>query len=253
MRFLQTWQYQFYLYKIKTLSFYSFFLILFISLIKQGNAMKKQNIFIDFDGTICFDRFWRLLPLETRSKIGKFLFQDNLQLFKEWMRGKRSSEEIHHMISEECGLDYNMMWEHFVRGCQTVSVSEDILKALADCKKNNTLILITDNLDCFNRFVKEELKLSTYFHYIFNSYDYGVLKEDPAQEGLFKKIIDLNKFDLHNSVLLDNDAQNCELFNQLGGTSFLIKDKEDTVSTLNMLRKGNNISPLLGYSRINSK
>lgn len=90
-------------------------------------------------------------------------------------------------------------------------------------------------MDCFNRFTKNKLKLSDYFHYIFNSYDYGFLKDDPLQKGLFKKVIDLHGFDAHKSVLLDNSQKNCDLFNQLGGSSFLIKDKQDVVSILKML------------------
>ena len=30
--------------------------------------MKKQNIFIDFDGTICFDYFWRSAPDAFKQK-----------------------------------------------------------------------------------------------------------------------------------------------------------------------------------------
>ena len=44
--------------------------------------MKKQNIFIDFDGTICFDYFWRSAPKEINATIVKFLFQDNVHLIE---------------------------------------------------------------------------------------------------------------------------------------------------------------------------
>lgn len=197
--------------------------------------MKKQNIFIDFDGTICFDYFWRSAPEEIKKIIGKFLFQDNTYLLEDWMRGQKSSEDINQIISDNCNLDYNMIWSYFIKDCENMHIPEDILDALSACKKNNTLILITDNMDCFNRFTINKLKLLNYFHYIFNSYDYGVLKDDPLPKGLFKKVIDLNGFDIKKSVLLDNSQKNCDLFNQLGGSSFLIKDKQDVVSILKML------------------
>lgn len=197
--------------------------------------MKKQNIFVDFDGTICFDYFWRSAPEEIKKTIGKFLFQNNTYLLEDWMRGQKSSEDINQIISDNCNLDYNMIWNYFIKDCENMYISEDILDALSACKKNNTLILITDNMDCFNRFTINKLKLSNYFHYIFNSYDYGVLKDDPLPKGFFKKVIDLNGFDIQKSVLLDNSQKNCDLFNQLGGSSFLIKDKQDVVSILKML------------------
>lgn len=197
--------------------------------------MKKQNIFIDFDGTICFDYFWRSAPEGIKKIIGKFLFQDNTYLLEDWMRGQKSSEDINQIISDNCNLDYNRIWSYFIKDCENMYIPEDILDALSACKKNNTLILITDNMDCFNRFTINKLKLLNYFHYIFNSYDYGVLKDDPLPKGLFKKVIDLNGFDIQKSVLLDNSQKNCDLFNQLGGSSFLIKDKQDVVSILKML------------------
>lgn len=197
--------------------------------------MKKQNIFVDFDGTICFDYFWQSAPEEIKGTIGKFLFQDNTFLLEDWMRGQKSSEDINKIISERCDLDYNMIWEFFVKDCENMYIPEDILTALSSCKKNNTLILITDNMDCFNRFTKKQLKLSEYFHYIFNSYDYGILKDDPLQKGLFRKIVDMYKFDIQKSVLLDNSQKNCDLFSQLGGSSFLVKDKRDVVSIFKML------------------
>ena len=197
--------------------------------------MKKQNIFIDFDGTICFDYFWRSAPEEIKKTIGKFLFQDNTYLLEDWMCGQKSSEDINQIISDNCNLDYNMIWSYFIKDCENMYIPEDILDALSACKKNNTLILITDNMDSFNRFTINKLKLLNYFHYIFNSYDYGVLKDDPLPKGLFKKVIDLNGFDIQKSVLLDNSQKNCDLFNQLGGSSFLIKDKQDVVSILKML------------------
>lgn len=196
--------------------------------------MKKQNIFVDFDGTICFDYFWRSTPEEIKGVIGKFLFQDNTYLLEDWMRGQKSSEDINKVIADKCGLDYNMIWNYFVKDCKNMYIAEDILTALSACKKSNTLILITDNMDCFNRFTKNQLKLLDYFHYIFNSCDYGTLKDDPLQKGLFKKIIDIYKFDIQKSVLLDNSQKNCDLFGQLGGSSFLVKDKKDVVPILKM-------------------
>ena len=197
--------------------------------------MKKQNIFIDFDGTICFDYFWRSSPEKIKGTIVEFLFQNNTYLLEDWMRGQKSSEDINKIISTECNLDYNMIWKYFVKDCENMYVAEDVLSAISSCRKNNTLILITDNMDSFNRFTRDKLKLTEYFDYIFNSCDYGLLKDDPIQKGLFKKVIDIHNFDIKKSVLLDNSKKNCDLFSELGGESFLVKDKQDVISILKML------------------
>ena len=197
--------------------------------------MKKQNIFIDFDGTICFDYFWRSAPKEINATIVKFLFQDNVHLIENWMRGKFSSEEVVKNISQNTGLNYTLIWDIFVKDCKNMYVRPEILQVVSKCNVNNNTILITDNMDCFNRFTNPQIQFEKYFSYIFNSYDYGVLKDDVPTKCLFKKIIDLYDFDIKKSVLLDNSEKNCNIFSELGGTSFLVKNADDTLSTLKML------------------
>lgn len=197
--------------------------------------MKKQNIFIDFDGTICFDYFWRSAPKDINSTIVKFLFQDNVYLIEKWMRGKYSSEKIVNIISQNTGLDYTLIWDIFVKDCQSMHINPEIMQAISNCNRNNNTILITDNMDCFNRFTNPQLHFEKYFSYIFNSSDFGILKDDTPAQGLFQTVIDLYDFDIKKSVLLDNSDKNCKIFSELGGTSFLIKNMKDTLSILKML------------------
>ena len=46
-------------------------------------------------------------------------------------------------------------------------------------------------MDCFNRFTNPQIQFEKYFSYVFNSCDYGVLKDDTPAKCLFKKIIDM--------------------------------------------------------------
>lgn len=194
--------------------------------------MNKQNIFIDFDGTICFDYFWRSAPQEVNKIITKFLFQDNTTLIENWMRGNLSSENIVTLIAENTGLNYDLIYNILVKDCQNMYISPELLQAISDLGKNNTTILITDNMDCFNRFTKPALQLEKYFSYVFNSYDFGILKDDTTSGGLFKKVCDIYKFDITKSVLVDNSEENCTIFTKLGGRAVLVKNSDDTLSIL---------------------
>lgn len=194
--------------------------------------MNKQNIFIDFDGTICFDYFWRSAPQEVNKIITKFLFQDNTTLIENWMRGNLSSKNIVTLIAENTGLDYDLIYDILVKDCQNMYISPELLQAISDLGKNNTTILITDNMDCFNHFTKPALRLEKYFSYVFNSYDFGILKDDTTSGGLFKKVCDIYKFDITKSVLVDNSEENCTIFTKLGGRAFLVKNSDDTLSIL---------------------
>lgn len=90
-------------------------------------------------------------------------------------------------------------------------------------------------MDCFNRFTKPALQLEKYFSFIFNSCDFGVLKNDTSSGGLFKKVCDMHKFDIKKSVLLDNSEENCAIFTKLGGRAFLVKSQEETLPLLQTL------------------
>ena len=45
--------------------------------------MNKPILFIDFDGTICYDKYWRSLPERYNNKIQKLLFQKDQSLIND--------------------------------------------------------------------------------------------------------------------------------------------------------------------------
>ncbi len=197
--------------------------------------MKKQNIFIDFDGTICFDFFWRGVPDSLRQKFESFLFRDNGNVVEDWMRGNLTSEQVCHFISENRGLVHDEILKIFVNDCKTMTVKPEILMAIDRCRKNNNVFLITDNMDSFTRFTEPGLKLKQHFDKIYNSADYGKLKDDAAEESLFTKALSDSNSDIKKSVLLDNSKKNCEIFKKLGGSSFCVENADHVLTLLKML------------------
>ena len=53
----------------------------------------KPILFIDFDGTLCFDRYWRSLPQDMFSLVQQRLFGRDTTLAVEWMLGKKTEVE----------------------------------------------------------------------------------------------------------------------------------------------------------------
>lgn len=70
-----------------------------------------KTLFIDFDGTICHDRFWRSLPKNENQQIQDFLFSGKNSAVVDWMKGVYTSEEINQMVAKETGLLYEHLWE----------------------------------------------------------------------------------------------------------------------------------------------
>ncbi len=188
--------------------------------------MNNRALFIDFDGTICFDLFWRSLPPDLNNQINNLLFHNNENLINSWMIGKFSSEDINSIISQNLKIEYEYLWDIFVNDCKKMSIRIKTLELLQKAKTYYKTILITDNMDCFDRFTVPSLNLRKNFDYIENSYNHKMLKS--SKDGVFfKEVAQSRNINLKDSILIDNSYHNCNIFEQLGGESISVLKPED--------------------------
>ena len=194
----------------------------------------KPILFVDFDGTLCFDRFWRSLEPALYNKIQSFLFKENKIKTNEWMLGKRSSEEINETLARYLQVPPDSLWQLFQQDCETMWVDQELLNKINSLRKKFYTILITDNMDCFDRFTTPALELNKYFDVIVNSFREQKFKSDSNGE-LFVKYT--NKFNspIKSSVLIDNSVKTCNVFSRLGGTVYLVTSDESASRHLSKL------------------
>lgn len=116
--------------------------------------MNKKIIFIDWDGTLCWSRFWESLSKENLefSLIVERFFVNNKNIVRDWMRGKYSSEEINEMLSNKTTLPPVRIWQSFVFDCQNMQLDHVLVELIENLRKKFIVILITGNMDCFTRF-----------------------------------------------------------------------------------------------------
>ena len=190
--------------------------------------MNKPILFIDFDGTICHDRFWRGLKTNKQDELQKFLFQENKNLVDSWMRGKYISEEINQIISENINMPFEKLWDIFVYDCKNMYVPKLVLEKIRLLGDNFTTILITGNMDCFDRFTVPALKLDSYFDLISNSYNKKQLKDDNNGE-LFLRYADQFNANIEDSFVIDDSENVCNVFEGLGGVAKLITPEKDII------------------------
>ena len=193
----------------------------------------KPALLIDFDGTLCHDRFWRSLEPNIKEKVQSF-FIANKDLVNKWMRGGYISEEINRKIADAIFSDYNALWDIFVNDCKTMFVSETDLRQIGELRKHFTTLLVTDNMDCFNRFTAPSLSLDAYFDSIINSFDRHVLKNDNNGQ-LFQEVISTTGAELSRSILIDNSEESCKTFEKLGGKVFLVTKEKPLTHWLKLL------------------
>lgn len=194
----------------------------------------KPILFVDFDGTLCFDRYWRSLPADKYAQVQQLIFGQDQVRGNDWMIGKYSAEDINRYIAEELGISYETLWELFVRDCTTMEVSKKVLETIGMLREKYTTILITGNMDSFSRFTVPSLALDSYFDRIDNSYFSGKQKSDANGAAFTEHAHKLN-VRIDTCILIDDSVKICEIFRSLGGIPYLITPEQNIRDHLALL------------------
>lgn len=197
--------------------------------------MKKKGIvFLDWNGTLCWSRFWESLRTEGSpeyalgQKIEQLLFSKKQTLINDWMRGSISSEQVNTFLSQKLDVNPERLWKIFVKNCVHMKFDDQLRQQIKRLKKHSHVILATDNMDCFSRFTVPALGLEKIFDRILNSSDLGYHKAE-KDGATFLMCSKLFNVPMKNAFLVDDSIKSCEYFNMLGGKAYLVRDgKADT-------------------------
>lgn len=196
--------------------------------------MNKKIIFIDWDGTLCWSRFWESLIKSDPdfTKIVDHFFIHKKKIIIDWMKGKINSEEINKVISKKSGLSEDMLWRIFVSDCKNMKIDSDAVMLIKKIRKKYPVILVTGNMDCFTRFTVPALGLNKLFDLIINSADIGYLKTEYNGKIFIDCLKQFNINNMSDAYLLEDSEKTCIMFNQLGGNIMKVNRKEDTINHL---------------------
>lgn len=203
-------------------------------------------IFIDFHGVMSHGPHWHSLanrqhPLHTIYKDIEFhVFKNNPSLLDNWLLGNITSEEIHEYLKRMLGndLDHQLLWETFVNDCEQIDISENILNQLKEMREHYRIILITDNMDSFNRFtIPKRAQELAVFDDIVNSSSEKRTKIASNCASFLKYI---NKYGANQSqcLLIDDSVNNCAAFEKnIASKSYCLNNEQDILATLNYLHR----------------
>ena len=180
-------------------------------------------LFIDFDGVLCHDRFWRSLPHELRSSVDHFLFSDHFPIVVQWMRGHCASEEVNEVLAHFVGIAYKPLWQVFVHDCRTMNVSLAHMRSIQCIRRFMPVVVVAGNMDCFERFTVPSLGLRNYFDDVVNSAVCGRLKTDDDGR-LFSDLCERYGIEQSRAVLIDDAARNRLAMENGGGQALDVKD-----------------------------
>ena len=203
---------------------------------------EKKIIFVDFYGILSTTRFWFSADnpshklYKYREDIGDFLFSDDRTLVNAWMRGEYTSEEIHQIIAEKFPVYFDELFNIFKEDCARIELSQKILKRLKEMPESYLRIMVTDNMDSFDRFILPANPiLGETFHEINNSFYAKKLKADKNGEW-FLDILKNYDVPIESCVLIDDSLKNCETFQNLGGKYYNTKTEEEVLEALEEIK-----------------
>lgn len=215
--------------------------------------MKKNILFIDFNGVISFNPFWVTIKHPKHalhkhfSKIENFIFRDNKDMVVRWMSGKLTTEEVHDMLSKALLInpkDTQIIQDLFIEDCKNIDISEKILSRLRKLKKYYHVVLVTDNMDTFHRFtVPNNPQLITVFDEIHDSYSRGRFKKTKDGE-LFLEICEKYGIPVKYCALIDDSKSNCACFSALGGRAHMPKNETEVLNILREIESSSIKRPL---------
>ena len=194
----------------------------------------KPILFIDFDGTLCFDKYWRSLPPPQYEQVQELIFGKDKTRLNDWMLGKYSAEAINKIVADSIGRTYTDVWSLFVNDCKTMNVSVETLEKISSLRERYVTILVTGNMDSFSRFTVPSLHLNTYFDHINNSF-FEVKHKTDEQGSIFTEYAESLHISIEKCILIDNSEKICEYFSKLGGTAWLITSEHNINSYLAQL------------------
>ena len=203
--------------------------------------MNNKTLFLDWHETLSSDRFFDTLRHSNDSRqkniaarLEQFLFIENNDLVQQWMIGKTSSEDVIQLTAKSCDLDYKWLWPLFVADCKNMNLASGLREKILLLKEHYNVVLITGNMDCFNRFTRPQHNLDECFDLIINSCDQGYLKTDHNGRA-FADALKTYKMAAINSVLVDDSQTAGDIFTALGGYHHAVKSPIETSTYLGNL------------------
>lgn len=200
---------------------------------------KKPALFIDFDGTLCHNRFWKSLGKENYDRVSEFVFGSG-ELANGWMRGDYDSEQICQIVSDKLKIDYQILWGSLIMDCESLKVLPEDLEKIDLLRKRYTTAIVTVNMDCFDRFIVPGLGLFNHFDFIINSCKEGVFKcanNRGNKAGLIEIALSKTNADAGRSILIDDLKNACDYFEKIGGRAMQVDSRRQLGYWLDVLLK----------------
>jgi hypothetical protein len=120
-------------------------------------SFHKRVIFVDWHGVLSRDPFWLSITNKARHPLRAQLNTQVSKIFShgsmvdEWMRGAITSQDIIRMMQVKTDQRFrsDFLARRLISDCAQMKVHERLARFLEQCTQRATVVLATDNMDCF--------------------------------------------------------------------------------------------------------
>lgn len=153
------------------------------------------------------------------------------------MKWQYTSEDICTIIAENLGENNVYLYDILVADSKDLDLSEPIILKLKKLKKYYKIVLVTDNMDCFSRWiVPSNQELFDVFDDIFDSNKVWYFKKENNGK-VFLDYIEKYGAQIENSILIDDSENNCNFFIWLWGLAYQTKWENNVMKQLSLISK----------------
>ena len=174
-------------------------------------------VIVDFDGTLCCERYFARLGSEALDAIAGLVFGDASGLWADpWMRGDLTSADVAAYLSGHLGQTPETILSALREGCAEMRLNPAVLEFAVDQRaRGRKTALVTANMDVFTEVVAPAHALNSVFDVVLNTSDHRTL--DKAI--LWRKAFDSfgPGYSFASSLLVEDSPKMAALFESLGG------------------------------------
>lgn len=179
-----------------------------------------SSVIFDFDGTLCFERYFEPLGPDALDVIGALIFGDSSPRWADpWMKGDLTSQDIASYLSEHLSHSREDILSALRHGCSNMTFNPGVHSfALEQRKAGRKTALVTANMDVFSEVVAPAHELQSVFDLVLNTSDHRTLDKSI----LWRKALCAfgPEFSFATSVLIDDSPRMISLFRSLGGHAY---------------------------------
>ena len=179
-----------------------------------------SSVIFDFDGTLCFGRYFEPLGPDSLDAIGALIFGDSSAQWADlWMKGDLTCQHVASYLSEHLPESKEDIMSALRQGCSSMMFNPVVHGfALEQREAGRKTALVTANMDVFYEVVVPAHELDSVFDLVLNTSDHRTLDKSI----LWRKALGAfdPEFSFATSVLIDDSPRMISLFRSLGGHAY---------------------------------